>query len=644
MTITDAHVNRSTGTTAGSRQPPATLPGSPDELRAVPRELLGELAEWVRGFLVANVTASGGHLGPNLGTVEPTIALHRVFDSPRDALLFDTGHQAYTHKIFTGRAAGFDRLRQLGGMSGYPSRAESQHDLIENSHASTALSYADGLARALTLRGQHERNVVAVVGDGAMTGEMCWEAMNSIADAGHERMVIVLNDNCRSYAPTVGGLARHLAGLRSRAGLSRTASPDRPEPEAEPSGSRPGANLFESMGLTYLGVVDGHDTAALEAALTEARDHPGPVVVHVATVKGRGYPPAERDEADRLHAVGVVDPATGRPPGPDRPTWTSVFADEIAAIGAERQDVVCLTAAMGGPVGLDPFARAFPDRVFDVGIAEQHAVTCAAGLALGGLHPVVCVYSTFLNRAFDQVLLDVGLHRLPVTFVLDRAGITGPDGASHHGMWDSSLLGLVPGLRIAAPRDPARLRELLREAVAFPGPSAVRYPKATAAEDIAAIARMDGIDLLYRTRSRPLDVLLLAAGATAPICLRAALDLESRGLGVTIADPRWILPVNPALTSWIARHRLTVTVEDATRAGGFGAAVLQVCAESAIDATVRTIALPHSFVGPGERGVLLAREGVSAQGIIELVLDSLPAPATAERPVEQSSVSEAVAP
>jgi 1-deoxy-D-xylulose-5-phosphate synthase len=577
------------------------------DLRAMPAGALPELAEEIREFLVEKVSRSGGHLGPNLGVVELTIALHRVFRSPRDAIVFDTGHQAYVHKILTRRAAAFDTLRQRHGLSGYPARAESAHDHVENSHASTALSYADGLAMARQLCGDRDGRVVAVVGDGALTGGMCWEALNNIGGAARP-VVVVLNDNTRSYSPTTGAFATHLRRLRE--------------------GSR--GNVFRELGFTYFGPVDGHDIPAVESALRLASSVDGPVLVHVVTTKGKGYPPAERDEVDHLHGVGVIDPATGRAATPGAPTWTSVFAEEIAALGAERGDLVCVTAAMLHPTGLAPFAARFPARVLDVGIAEQHAVTCAAGLAMGGRHPVVAIYSTFLNRAFDQVLADVALHRLPVTFVLDRAGVTGPDGPSHHGMWDASILGVVPGIRLAAPRDPARLRELLREAVAHDGPTAIRYPKATVAADIPAVARMDGVDVLHRSRSMPLDVLLVCAGPTAVAALDAADRLVGDGIGCTVVDPRWVLPVNPVLASMAARHGLVVTVEDSTRAGGIGSAIGQACHDAGVATSVVNLGLPNAFVPHGSRKALLAEAGLDADGVTRAVhaaLDRRPPPA-----------------
>ncbi len=606
-------------------EPPPTLLESltcPADLRSLDHAQLVTLAAQIRGFLVDKVCATGGHLGVNLGVVELTIALHRVFDSPRDVLVFDTGHQAYVHKILTGRRAGFDGLRQADAMSGYPCRAESVHDWVENSHASTALSYADGIAKALQLQGHSDRRVVAVVGDGALTGGLAWEGLNNLsADSGPGRpVIVVLNDNGRSYSPTIGGLARHLGTLRDR--YRRKAAPS-----TQPRASWPHVpeTVFEHLGLAYVGPVDGHDIPALETRLRHAQSLNKPVVVHAVTSKGRGYQPAENDDADRMHGIDILDPATGRPAAPGKPTWTSVFGEAITQIGAKRPDVVCVTAAMLQPVGLRTFAARFPCRVFDVGIAEQHAVSSAAGLAMGGLHPVVCVYATFLNRAFDQVLMDVALHRLPVTFVLDRAGITGPDGASHHGMWDTSILSVVPGVRVAAPRDPASLRQLLHEAVDDPaGPTVIRFPKAAAGPDIPAVARMDGLDILHRSAAMPLDVLLVAAGVMAGPCLEAAALLQHRGIGVTVVDPSWIIPVNPALVHLAARHRLVLTVEDACRTGGMGSLLAGACADAAITIPVRTLGLPRAFIQQGGRGDLLSRHGLTAEQIAAVAATGLP--------------------
>lgn len=581
----------------------------PQAVRAVPAGELPVLATRIREFLIEKVCAGGGHLGPNLGVVELTLALHRVFDSPRDVLVFDTGHQAYVHKLLTGRHEEFDTLRQAGGLSGYPSRAESVHDLVENSHASTALSYADGLAKARALNGETDRAVVAVIGDGAMTGGMAWEALNNIGVAPQRPVIVVLNDNGRSYAPTTGALAAHLAALKQGGGAEAC------------------QNLFTELGFTYFGPIDGHDTTGIEAVLRRARAMRRPVVVHVMTVKGRGYRPAESDEADCLHAVGTVDPATGKPPKPSTPSWTSVFGQELAQVAGEREDVVAVTASMLRPTGLDSMARKFPQRVFDVGIAEQHAVTSAAGLAMGGFHPVVAIYATFLNRAIDQVLMDVALHRLPVTFVLDRAGITGPDGPSHHGMWDLSLLSVVPGLRIAAPRDPARLRSLLRAAVDMQdGPTLLRLPKAAAGPDIEAVTRMDGLDILHRSPGRPLDALLVPVGPMAWAALDAVVMLEAEGLGVTVVDPRWVIPVNPALAALAARHRLAVTIEDNSRMGGVGSAIAQACCNARVRTPVATLGLPRAFIAHGSRTDLLAEAGLDAEGISWMVQNLITEP------------------
>ncbi|MDK1475884.1 1-deoxy-D-xylulose-5-phosphate synthase [Streptomyces sp. 549] len=593
--------------TASSPGPPA-LPDGLREVRAWPAAELPSLAARIRTFLVNAVCASGGHLGPNLGVVELTLALHRVFDSPRDALVFDTGHQAYVHKLLTGRRRGFTALRQAGGLSGYPSRSESVHDLVENSHASTALSYADGLGKARALSGERDRAVVAVIGDGALTGGMAFEALNNIGAAPDRPVVVVVNDNGRSYAPTTGALARHLAALKQGGGAEAC------------------QNWFTELGFTYVGPVDGHNTPELEAALRHARATRRPVLVHVMTVKGKGYQPAETDPSDCLHAVGTVDPATGRPaqPAPASPTWTNVFGQALTELAAQRDDVVAITAAMPRPTGLHLMAARFPQRVFDVGIAEQHAVTSAAGLATAGFHPVVAIYATFLNRAFDQVLMDVALHRLPVTLVLDRAGITGPDGPSHHGMWDLALLSAVPGLRLAAPRDATRLRTLLSEAVdTGDGPTVLRIPKGATGGSVEAVARMDGLDILHRSTRRPLDVLLVTVGALAATGLRAAALLEEQGLGVTVVDPRWALPANPALPALAARHRLAVTVEDGIRAGAAGTAIAQTCQDAGVTTPVVTLGLPTAFVPHGSRSALLAQAGLDAPGITHAVLHAM---------------------
>jgi 1-deoxy-D-xylulose-5-phosphate synthase len=628
---------------------------SPDDLKRLPASDLPRLATEIRDFLVDAVCRTGGHLGPSLGAVELSIALHRVFSSPRDRILWDTGHQAYVHKIITGRRGGFDRLRQDGGLSGYPNRSESEHDLIENSHASTALSYADGLAKAYQLRGETERAVVAVVGDGALTGGMCWEALNNIA-AGNRPVVVVVNDNGRSYAPTVGGLAEHLATLRLTQGyeqaldvvktvLQRTRVVGPPIYEAL-HGIKKGIKdvlapqgLFEDLGLKYVGPIDGHDVEAVEHGLRLARDFGGPVIVHCVTRKGFGYGPAEADVADCLHSVAVADPATGQPVSTPEQDWTSVFGQEVLALAGERPDIVAITAAMLQPVGLEPMRCAYPDRVFDVGIAEQHALTSAAGLAFGGMHPVVCIYATFLNRAFDQLLMDVALHRLPVTVVLDRAGVTGPDGPSHHGMWDLSVLSVVPGLRIAAPRDAATLRSELREAAAdASGPTVLRFSKGAVGADLPARGRFRGIDLLAGSGHG--DVLVVAVGALARTGVDVAARLADQGISATVADPRWVLPVDPALPELVARHRFAVVVEDGVRTGGVGSAVAQAVLDAGIGVPVRALGLPREFLPHASRNELLARHGLTGQeiarSVVELVAGAAApplaaAPAAAER-------------
>jgi 1-deoxy-D-xylulose-5-phosphate synthase len=614
----------------------------PRDVKNLSAEHLPQLAVEIRDLLIKVVSANGGHLGPNLGVVELTIALHRVFDSPVDRIIFDTGHQSYVHKLLTGRYQGFGELRQRGGISGYPNRAESEHDLIENSHASTSLSYADGLAKAYQLRGETHRAVVAVIGDGALTGGMAWEALNNIAAAKDRRLVIVVNDNGRSYQPTIGGLADHLASVRVsqryeqvldyiKTSLSHTPLVGPPLFEAL-HGIKKGLKdvlqpqvLFEDLGLKYLGPVDGHDEQAVEHALSRAREFGGPVLVHVITRKGFGYPLAEENDEDCLHQVSPAKKGTSAKRGSARAgrPWTQVFGAELTEIGTRRPDVVAITAAMLHPTGLAQFAAAYPDRVFDVGIAEQHAVTSAAGLAMGGMHPVVAIYSTFLNRAFDQVLMDVALHRLPVTFVLDRAGVTGPDGASHHGMWDGSILQLVPGMRIAMPRDGSRVGELLREAVAVDdGPTALRFPGRLSNPDVPAVGHLGGMDVLH-TPAEPAgeDVLLLGAGAMASVCVGTADRLADQGIGVTVVDPRWVKPLDDALAAAAARHGLVVTVEDNGRVGGFGDAVARLLRDHDIETPVRTFGLPQEFLTHGERADLLDQAGLASQHLARVITE-----------------------
>ncbi|HJP76649.1 MAG TPA: 1-deoxy-D-xylulose-5-phosphate synthase [Pseudonocardiaceae bacterium] len=608
----------------------------PDDLKRLDHEELARLADEIRSFLVAKVSRTGGHLGPNLGVVELTMALHRVFDSPHDAILWDVGHQAYVHKILTGRQDGFDDLRQREGLSGYPSRAESEHDFIENSHASTGLSYADGLAKAFQLAGAR-RHVVVVVGDGALTGGMCWEAINNIAADPTRPVVIVVNDNGRSYSPTIGGLADHLASLRLRPGYERALEGGKRALLGTPVVGKPlyaalhaakrglkdalsPQGMFEDLGLKYMGPVDGHDVAVLESALERAKEFGGPVIVHAVTRKGNGYPPAENDEADQMHQTDPMDPATGAPTKAKKRGWTSVFAEELVNIGAERPDVVAVTAAMLNSTGLGKFAAKFPERTFDVGIAEQHAVTSAAGMAMGGLHPVVAIYSTFLNRAFDQVLMDVALHRQPVTLILDRAGITGPDGPSHHGMWDVSILGLVPGIHVACPRDAATLREELREAVAIDdGPSALRFPRGGVIESVPAVERVGSVDVLRRGEGK--DVLLIAVGAFGELGIAAAERLADQGIGVTVVDPRWVVPVPEDLLALIDEHRLVATVEDSGRHGGFGWALAALLRDSGNTTPLLDLGVPQRFIAPGTRDEVLSAIGLTAQDVARRITE-----------------------
>jgi 1-deoxy-D-xylulose-5-phosphate synthase len=607
----------------------------PADLRALPADQLPALAAEIRDALVGAVAKTGGHLGPNLGCVELTIALHRVFESPREPIVFDTGHQAYVHKMLTGRVEGFERLRQRGGLSGYPSRAESEHDWVENSHASTSLSYADGLAKAFAVRGE-TRPVVAVIGDGALTGGMAWEALNNIAAAEDRPVVIVVNDNGRSYSPTIGGVADALATLRLRPGYEQALNAVRQALHRAPvvgtalydalHAIKKGLKdvlspqgMFEDLGLKYVGPVDGHDIEVMESALRRARDFGRPVIVHAVTTKGFGYPPAETDQIDAWHATGVFDPDSGVGPTAAR-DWTAAFSDELVRIGAERADVVAITAAMLHPTGLAAFAERFPERTFDVGIAEQHALTSAAGLAMGGLHPVVAVYSTFLNRAFDQLLMDVALHRQPVTVVLDRAGVTGTDGASHNGMWDMSILPVVPGLRLAAPRDEPTLREALRESVAVTdGPTVVRFPKGVPPLDIPALERRGPVDVLRRGERS--DVLLVAVGSMVPMCLAAAERAADHGIDVTVVDPRWVIPVPEELVALASGFRLVVTVEDGGRAGGIGTTLTQALQDCSCDVPVRSMGLPQQFFDHGSRGQVLADAGLTEQDVARRIAE-----------------------
>ncbi|QLL09385.1 1-deoxy-D-xylulose-5-phosphate synthase [Mycobacterium vicinigordonae] len=605
----------------------------PADLQHLSQQQLRDLAQEIREFLIHKVAATGGHLGPNLGVVELTLALHRVFDSPHDPIIFDTGHQAYVHKMLTGRAPDFESLRKKGGLSGYPSRAESEHDWVESSHASAALSYADGLAKAFELTGHRNRHVVAVVGDGALTGGMCWEALNNIA-ACNRPVIIVVNDNGRSYAPTIGGVADHLAKLRLQPAYEQLLERGRNAMRSVPlvgevayhfmhsvkagiKDSLAPQLLFTDLGLKYVGPVDGHDERAVEVALRSARGFGGPVIVHVVTRKGMGYGPAEADEAEQMHSTGPLDPLTGQSTKVAGPGWTATFAETLIAIGHRRRDIVAITAAMPGPTGLSAFGEAFPDRLFDVGIAEQHAMTSAAGLAMGGMHPVVAIYSTFLNRAFDQIMMDVALHKLPVTMVLDRAGVTGNDGASHNGMWDLSILGVVPGIRVAAPRDATRLREELAEALDInDGPTAIRFPKGDVGEDIPAIERRGGVDVLaVPGGGLTKDVLLVAVGAFASMAQAVAKRLHKQGIGVTVIDPRWVLPVPEVMRELAVQHKLLVTMEDNGLAGGIGSAVSAALRSAEIDIPCRDVGLPQNFYEHASRGEVLAELGLTDQDV-----------------------------
>lgn len=629
----------------------------PEDLRDLTRTEMDELAAEIRDFLITHVSRTGGHLGPNLGVVELTLAVHRIFTSPQDPIVFDTGHQSYVHKILTGRQARFDQLRQRDGLSGYPSREESEHDWVENSHASAALSWAEGMAKALKLRGETGRTVVAFVGDGALTGGMAWEALNNIAVQDDLRLVIVVNDNGRSYTPTVGGLAQHLAVMRTdrryedlldmiKRNVSRTPLVGRPAYDLL-HGLKIGLKdvlapqgLFADLGLKYVGPIDGHDEPAVERALAQAKDFGGPVIVHCLTQKGHGFRAAEQNEEDRFHAIGQIDAHTGEPLSSIvTATWTDIFAEELVRIGARRDDVVAITAAMLHPTGLNRFAATYPDRTFDVGIAEQHAVTSAAGMAAMGLHPVVAVYSTFLNRAFDQVLMDVGLHRAGVTFVLDRAGITGSDGPSHNGMWDLSVFQVVPGMHMAAPRDATRLREALNLAVDIDdAPSLVRFSKDKLPDDIEAISHHGGVDVLYSSAGRP-RVLVVAYGQMVGTGLDVGRRLTQQGIPATVVDPVWALPVGDDLLDLAGDHDLVVTIEDNCVVGGVGARLEQVMADREITTPTQTFGIPDQYLEQGSRGQLLTDLGLTGQDIARSVvehmlrLDRVPAaPAVDVRP------------
>lgn len=596
---------------------------------------LDQLAGDIREFLIEKVSRTGGHLGPNLGVVELTIAIHRVFQSPRDVVLFDTGHQSYVHKILTGRADQFDLLRQRDGISGYPNRRESDHDVIENSHASTALSWADGVSRGFSLSGQSERHVVAVVGDGALTGGMSWEALNNLSPESDRNLVIVVNDNERSYSPTIGGLATYLTTLRASKEYERILGRGKRMLHNTPvvgkyiygtlHGMKKGIKdmvapqgMFEDLGFKYLGPIDGHDIEAMEKTLQMAKEFGSPVIVHAITEKGRGYTPALEDIAEKFHAVGIVDPVTGKPLKASAPSWTNVFSDEITQIGLDNTKIVAITAAMLGPTGLDKFAQNFPDRTIDVGIAEQHAVTSAAGLAYAGMHPVIAIYSTFLNRAFDQLLLDVALHNAGVTFVLDRAGITGDDGPSHHGIWDLALTGIVPNMHVGAPRDGARLKEILRQCVEIENaPSMIRFPKGAIPADIPAVERVSGVDILHRGASQ--QVLLISVGSMASMALEVAQLAKQQSIEITVVDPLWVKPISPAVIAMCADYGTVVVMEDGIKHAGIASSISEVLRDAESTCTLHSIGVPLEFIEHSKRNEILDDLEITPAAIVQQI-------------------------
>jgi 1-deoxy-D-xylulose-5-phosphate synthase len=608
---------------------------SPDQLRGMSPAELDQLAGDIREFLIEKVSRTGGHLGPNLGVVELTIAIHRVFQSPRDVVLFDTGHQSYVHKILTGRADQFDLLRQRDGISGYPNRRESDHDVIENSHASTALSWADGISRGFTLSGQSDRHVVAVVGDGALTGGMSWEALNNLSPESDRNLVIVVNDNERSYSPTIGGLATYLTTLRASKEYERILGRGKRMLHNTPvvgkyiygtlHGMKKGIKdmvapqgMFEDLGFKYLGPIDGHDIEAMEKTLQMAKEFGSPVIVHAITEKGRGYTPALEDIAEKFHAVGIVDPATGKPLKASAPSWTNVFSEEITHIGRDNSKIVAITAAMLGPTGLDKFAQNFPDRTIDVGIAEQHAVTSAAGLAYAGMHPVIAIYSTFLNRAFDQLLLDVALHKAGVTFVLDRAGITGDDGPSHHGIWDLALTGIVPTMHVGAPRDGARLKEILRECVSISdAPSMIRFPKGAIPADIQAIERVSGVDVLHRGNSK--QILLISVGSMASMALEVAQLAHQQSIEITVVDPLWVKPISPAIIAMCADYGTVIVMEDGIKHAGIASTISETLREAGSGCTLHSIGVPLEFIEHSKRNEILADLEITPAAIVQQI-------------------------
>ena len=619
---------------------------SPQDLKKLSDDKVEELAAEIRQFLIDKVSVTGGHLGPNLGVVELTIALHRVFDSPRDPIVFDTSHQSYVHKILTGRADQFDTLRQKDGLSGYTDRGESEHDWTESSHASAAISVIDGLSKAFCIKGESRRNAVAVVGDGALTGGMCWEALNNISTDKERNAVIVVNDNGRSYSPTIGGLSENLSRIRTQHGYdelmehgkktlkslgwvgNRTFDALRAVKEGVKSSILP-TEMFPELGMKYIGPINGHDLDALDHALSYARDYEGPIIVHVVTEKGHGFAPAVNEPQDQMHSTGAIDPVTGVPKGNSQPGWTAVFSEELIEAAKKRDDIVAITAAMAGPTGLIPFAEQFPNRFFDVGIAEQHAMASASGLALGGLHPVVAIYSTFLNRAFDQLLMDIALLKQPVTIVLDRAGVTGSDGASHNGVWDMALTTIIPGIHVAAPRDGQRLRELFQESLEIKsGPSVVRFPKGNLLEDMDAVATTeDGVDIIFESEQERFadaeakKVLVISIGAMAARSLGAAQILEDKGMAVTVVDPRWLCPVAPSLIEMADEHDIVVVAEDGMMRAGVGSLFDEAFSAAEVDTPLRRVAFPSIFPKHGSRGEVLEEVGMDADGIAAAVTE-----------------------
>jgi 1-deoxy-D-xylulose-5-phosphate synthase len=623
----------------------------PADLRQLSQDQLSVLASEIRDFIVQAVSVTGGHLGSNLGVVELTLALHRVFDSPRDIILWDTGHQAYVHKIVTGRRDAFTTLRQQGGLSGYPNRAESEHDWIENSHASTVLSYAHGLACALGA-GPIDRRVIAVIGDGSMTGGMAFEALNNLGHSGR-RCIIILNDNGRSYAPTVSRLSQNISRLRLHPGLKRQRTRlEQVIRELPAVGGLAYSSLhgvyaavrevfepfafFETLGVRYTGPIDGHDIAGLEAALRHAAAYDGPIVVHVLTQKGKGYPPAEDDDEKCLHDAPVFDPLTGPPAGWAKPAgYTEAFSQTLIQLAEREPRLRAITAAMPGPTGLLPFQERFPDRFTDVGIAEQHAVTMAAGMAMGGLRPVVALYSTFFSRAFDQANLDVGLHRLPVIFALDRAGITGPDGASHHGVLDLSLCLNIPNMTIFAPSSVQEVRVMLTDALDVEGPVAIRWARGRARQvpDDQVGHGLSARRVRAPESAEPADVCLLAVGKMVEAAEEAADKLDADGVTAAVWDVRLVRPLDERMLADAARHRLVATVEDGIRVGGAGAAIAEAIASLAggrPSPRVLVLGTPLEYIPQGEPDQIHAQLGLDGPGIAASVRVAL---------AEQGSVS-----